>query len=91
MSEMIERVAMAIQLAAPYLRKELAERAARVAIEAMREPTDQAILEGAKAAVDQIYHKIYSWDRGQVNPADQQDWLNGAKYGYQAMIDEALR
>lgn len=39
MNEMVERVAMAIQLAAPYLRKELAEQAAYAALAAMQELT----------------------------------------------------
>ena len=56
MNEMIERVMMAIQLATPYIRKELAEQAAIAAIAAMREPTDAMmcaifILESGKSAI----------------------------------------
>jgi hypothetical protein len=51
------------------------------------EPTEAMLLAGAKAAVDQIYHKGNVWERGYIH--DPQDWLNAMRHGWKAM--EALR
>jgi hypothetical protein len=76
-NEMIERVMMAIQLAAPYIRKELAEQAARAAIAAMREPT-----EGMRHAGGAV---ITSYPNG---PSDVDKSV--AAVTFEAMIDAAL-
>lgn len=52
------------------------------------EPTDEMILAGAKAAVDQIYYKANVWDRGHYI-VDEEAWLNALRHGWKAM--EALR
>ena len=65
---------------------------ARAAIAAMWEPTESAVLSGARAAADQHYYKQNVWDRpGNIDDDVKQDFVNGMKYGWQAMIDEALR
>ncbi len=63
---------------------------ARRVIAAMREPTAAIVLSGAKAAVDQHYYKRDSWDRGYIGDAAKEDWLNGARFGWYAMIDAAI-
>lgn len=83
MSEMIERVALAISGgddAASIL--EIHRHRARLAIEAMREPTDEMVKEGGVAV----------WESNSRNTGKMSDWpAIDAKAGYQAMIDEALK
>lgn len=91
--EMVERVAKAIFDAMDIsdgLNPISAETYARAAIAAMREPTEAAILEGAKAAADQMYLKADAWER-RVGADERQDWLNMAKFCWNAMIDECLK
>lgn len=63
--------------------------AANAAIAALRVPNEAMILASAKAAVDQLYFKADAWDRGYCQ-GQEQDWLNGAKFGYMAAVDAAL-
>lgn len=53
------------------------------------EPTDEMLLAGAKAAVDQCYYKGNYWDRGGMDDQYKQDWLNAMRHAWKAM--EALR
>jgi hypothetical protein len=98
-SEIVERVAASIAVAAadatrdgPADPKDLEAnitKLARAAIEAMREPTVVMVQSGAEAGVEQIYHKSDAWDRC-VDPCNRSDWLNVIRFGWEAMIDEAL-
>lgn len=86
--EMIERVADAIRDALPvnveftdeYMRKEVL-RAARAAIEAMREPTEEMLDAPSR---DKIMTELFN-ENGSVI-ADE-----GLAYGWSAMIDAALK
>lgn len=62
----------------------------RAEIEAMREPTEAMILAAAKAAADQHYGQDNSWDRN-VSADFKGEWLAGAKFGWKAAIDAALK
>lgn len=53
------------------------------------QPTDEMLLAGAKAFVDQVYYKANTWDRGYVEEDNKQDWLKGVKHAWKAM--EAVR
>lgn len=66
-------------------------RAARIALEAMLEPTDDMILAGARAGVDQIYYKNNAWERCVAQDEQRRDYLNFAKYSHCAIIDAALK
>jgi hypothetical protein len=49
-----------------------------------QEPTEEMILAGAKAGVDQIYYKQNAWERCVGNDF-KQDYLNFAKFCWKAM------
>jgi len=84
MSEMIERVAKAIEAASqPPGQKDykiLMENAARAAIEAMREPTDSMIVEAMTTAYPTVAEAGGVLEQGRA----------AARLEWQAMIDAAL-
>jgi len=53
----------------------------------MREPSEEMILAGAKAAADQLFEKGAVWDRGYLDEDQKRLWLNVAKFCWLAMSD----
>ncbi len=49
------------------------------------EPTEEMILAGAKAAVDQIYLKGGFWDRHPMDESEKDCWLKAMRWGWKAM------
>jgi hypothetical protein len=49
------------------------------------EPTEEMILAGAKAAVDQIYQKGGFWDRDYLDEHQRECWLKAMRWGWKAM------
>jgi hypothetical protein len=59
MSDMVKRVGRAIWLKLSGPELDECEEAARAAIEAMRDPTDKMVLDGAMAAANENPHEVW--------------------------------
>lgn len=66
------------------------EKMARRILDAMLDPTEEMVLAGARAGVDQIHYKCNYWDRSDMGAVEKRDWLNSAKYCWRGMIEAAL-
>lgn len=81
MTDLVERVAMALWTNKASLSNPEAESLARVAIEAMREPTEAMVAAGSG---------VTWWDGKDDEEWEENVSTDTAKSIYQAMIDEAL-